>query len=211
MDMPKPSDKHSRLDALVGEWAGEEKLHPAPWDPAGGTASARIVNRPILDGFGVVQEYQQERDGTVTFKGHGVFWYDNQNQEYVMTWWDSMGGSGTHYRGQFDGDRLVLGAPMPQGGHSRAVFDVGTPGEYAFLMEVSPNGEDWVPAMEGTYAKAKAGAKKGASRKAASKKPAAKMKKAARKSAAKTSAARAAAKKAPAKKAAKKAAKAKRR
>ena len=191
MHMPKPSDKHSRLSPLVGEWSGSETLHPAPWDPAGGTAAARVVNRHILDGFGVVQEYEQSRDGTVTFRGHGVFWYDEQAQEYVMTWWDSMGGRGTHYRGQFDGDRLVLGAPMPQGGHSRAIFDVGTPGQYGFLMEVSTDGASWSPAMEGTYArrrtsktsarkappkKAAAKSKKAAARTSASKKPAARRK-----------------------------------
>jgi len=151
MSMPKPHKKHERLKDLVGEWSGPETIHPAPWDPAGGTADARIVNRHILDGFGVVQEYEQTRGGGVNFKGHGVFWYDETAQEYVMTWWDSIGGSGAHYRGQWDGDRLVLRSPMPQGGHARAAFDVGTPGQYAFLMEISNDGDAWMPAMEGTY------------------------------------------------------------
>jgi len=40
----------------------------------------------------------------VTFSGHGVFWFDPSKQEYVMHWWDSMGGTGGEYRGQFSGD-----------------------------------------------------------------------------------------------------------
>ena len=44
MDMPKPGDVHKRLSALVGNWSGRETLQPAPWDPAGGSARARVTN-----------------------------------------------------------------------------------------------------------------------------------------------------------------------
>jgi hypothetical protein len=110
-----------------------------------------VVNSWILDGFAVMQQYAQIRNGTRNFTGHGVFWYDPAADEYGMTWWDSMGGSASHFRGSFDGDRLVLVSDMPQGGFCRSVFDIGTPGRYSFLMEVSPDGEQWAPAMEGTY------------------------------------------------------------
>jgi len=89
MDMPKPGDAHKKLSALIGEWSGTEKLHPSPWDPAGGTAEARVINRWVADGFAVVQEYEQSRNGQVTFRGHGVFWFDPQRDEYVMHWWDA--------------------------------------------------------------------------------------------------------------------------
>ena len=149
--MPKPGDPHKRLEALVGEWSGPETVHPAPWDPAGGEAVGEVVNSWILDGFAVMQQYAQIRNGTRNFSGHGVFWYDPAVEEYGMTWWDSLGGPASHFRGSFDGDRLVLVSDMPQGGFCRSVFDIGTPGSYSFLMEVSPDGEHWAPAMEGTY------------------------------------------------------------
>lgn len=151
MDMPKPGDPHKRLEALVGEWTGPETVHPAPWDPAGGEAMGEVVNSWILDGFAVMQQYAQIRNGTRNFAGHGVFWYDPSADEYGMTWWDTMGGSASHFRGRFDGDRLVLVSDMPQGGYCRSIFDIGTPGRYSFLMEVSPDGEQWAPAMEGAY------------------------------------------------------------
>ncbi len=151
MEMPKPGDPHKRLEALVGEWTGPETVHPAPWDPAGGQAVGEVVNSWILDGFAVMQQYAQIRNGTRNFAGHGVFWYDPAADEYGMTWWDTMGGSASHFRGRFDGDRLVLVSDMPQGGYCRSVFDIGTPGRYSFLMEVSPDGEQWAPAMEGAY------------------------------------------------------------
>jgi hypothetical protein len=161
MEMPKPGDAHKKLERLIGEWGGAETLHPAPWDPTGGPASARIVNRSIVDGFAVVQEYEQRRGGKVTFRGHGVFWYDAPKQQYVMSWWDSMGGSGGEFRGGFNGDVLELSAPMPQGGQSRASFDMSTPGQYAFVMEVSGDGQTWQPAMEGRYRRGVAARKAG--------------------------------------------------
>jgi uncharacterized protein DUF1579 len=194
MDMPKPGDAHKRLSALVGSWSGTETLQPAPWDPAGGSAKARVSNRSILDGFGVVQEYEQERGGKVNFRGHGVFWYDDQKKEYVMTWWDSMAGRPGEYRGHFNGNVLELSSPMPQGGHSRTKFDLANPDKYGFVMEISPDGQQWQTAMEGRYAKANAsdagmrakpGVRKPAPRakKAPAKKPAAKsMRKAGKKS-----------------------------
>ena len=156
MNMPKPGDAHKRLGALVGSWSGSETLQPAPWDPVGGTANARVTNRSILDGFGVVQEYEQERGGKVNFRGHGVFWYDDQKKEYVMTWWDSMVGRPGEYRGQFNGSVLELSSPMPQGGHSRTKFDLTKPDRYGFVMEISPDGSQWQTAMEGRYGRANA-------------------------------------------------------
>ncbi|MDH4064340.1 MAG: DUF1579 domain-containing protein, partial [Acidobacteriota bacterium] len=129
-------------------------LHPSPWDPAGGSATATVTNRAVLDGFVVVQEYEQRRGGQVTFRGHGVIWFDPARAEYVMHWWDSMAGIGGEYRGHFEGDTLRLGAPMPQGGHSRTSWTLTGPDAHVFLMEVSPDGETWHPAMEGQYRKA---------------------------------------------------------
>jgi hypothetical protein len=151
MEMPKPGDAHEKLGALVGEWAGDETLHPSPWDPVGGGAQAQVTNRWVADGFAVVQEYEQRRNGRVTFRGHGVFWFDPGRGEYVMHWWDSMGGTAGEYRGRFDGDVLMLSAPMPQGGHSRTSWTLTGPDAHTFLMEVSPDGEVWQPAMEGRY------------------------------------------------------------
>ena len=91
MQMPKPSDAHQKLSRLVGNWRGEERLYPTPWDPKGGRALARVENKAALDGFAVIQEYEQAREGTVRFRGHGVFTWDDPRQCYIMQWIDSMG------------------------------------------------------------------------------------------------------------------------
>jgi hypothetical protein len=180
MEMPKPGDAHEKLGALVGEWAGEETLHPSPWDPVGGGAQAQVTNRWVADGFAVVQEYEQRRNGRVTFRGHGVFWFDPGRGEYVMHWWDSMGGTAGEYRGRFDGDVLMLSAPMPQGGHSRTSWTLTGPDAHTFLMEVSPDGEVWQPAMEGRYRR---GARRASTKAARRARPAAAKPRPARKSA----------------------------
>lgn len=180
MEMPKPGDAHRKLAALVGRWSGRETLHPSPWAQAGGTATATITNQWIVDGFAVAQDYEQRRGGKVTFRGHGVFWVDPSTREYVMHWWDSMGGIGGAYRGGFDGDVLRLGAPGAQGGHSRTSWRMSGPDDHRFLMEVSPDGETWMAVMEGHYRRGKPKTK-AAPKKAAKKTPKKAAKKAAKK------------------------------
>ena len=151
MQKPQPGDAHARLHSFAGQWGGEERVHPSPWDPVGGSATAFINNRIVLDGFAVVQEYEQYRDGQPTFSGHGLFWWDEDAHQHVMTWVDSTMGTPSDFRGGFDGDVLRLVNEQSQGGFARCTFDYGVPGEYVFTMEVSPDGQTWVPAMEGAY------------------------------------------------------------
>jgi hypothetical protein len=103
-----------------------------------------------LDGFAVVQDYEQERHGSVTFRGHGVFWWDPAAQSYVLTWFDSMGLAPNEFRGRLEADVLTLTSQGPQG-LSRAVFDLSDHGRYGFRMEVSGDGKEWQPLMEGSY------------------------------------------------------------
>ncbi len=150
MDMPTP-DAHVRLHRLAGQWGGEETLHAALHDSAGGSATAFINTRIALDGLVVVQEYEQYRHGRPTFSGLGVFWFDVATSQYVMTWLDSTVGAPSDFRGDFDGDVLQLVHARPHGGFARCTFDTGLPDEYVFMMEVSNDGEHWTPAMEGAY------------------------------------------------------------
>ena len=152
MEMPQMSDAHRRLHRLVGTWSGDEKLSPSPWDPAGGAATGKSVNRAILDGFAVAHDYEQFRNGQISFKGHGVFTWNAQENVYYLHWFDSMATTVNTYRGQFDGDVLSLESVDPNM-KSRAVFDFGRPNSYSFRMDVSPDGAQWMTFMEGRYAR----------------------------------------------------------
>jgi hypothetical protein len=152
MEMPKPVEAHRMLEKLVGRWSGEERVYPSPFDPNGGMAMARLENRLALDGFAVVQDYEQERNGRINFRGHGVLRYEATQQCYEMYWFDSMGMAPNVFRGSFDGEVLTLACKDPQG-HSRATFDLSLKGQYKFRMEVSPDGNQWFPFLEGQYAR----------------------------------------------------------
>ncbi|MBI4549087.1 MAG: DUF1579 family protein [Ignavibacteriae bacterium] len=148
--MPKPTDAHKKLEKLIGSWSGQEKLHPSPWDPKGGTARGRVTNRSALDGFVVVQDYEQERNGVINFCGHGVFGWNAAQQCYTLHWFDSMGMPPNEFRGSFKNDVLTMTSQDPQG-HSRATFDFSKENQYSFRMEVSQDGKQWHTFMEGKY------------------------------------------------------------
>lgn len=151
MEMPKPGPAHQQLAKLAGEWTGDEKIHPAPWDPKGGSAVGKCSNKVLLDGFVVVQDYEQRRGGAVNFRGHGVFFFDSEKKKPCLHWFDSMGGVAAMFTGDWKGDDLVMESRTPMGNH-RCTFTVRG-NSYTFKMEVSPDGKQWLPAMEGSYKK----------------------------------------------------------
>ena len=150
MQMPKPTDTHRKLEKLAGSWHGEEQIFPSPWDPVGGTAIGRLTNRPALDGFEVIQDYEQERDGKNDFRGHGVFTWDENQQCYLLYWFDSMGLPPSIFRGTFADNVLTLTNKESQG-YTRAVWSFADDSHYHYRMEVSPDGEHWQTFVEGNY------------------------------------------------------------
>lgn len=153
MQMPVVSDAHRRLERLVGAWHGEERIHPSPFLPAGARATAHVTNVLALDGFAVLQDYEQVREDPAAhpnFRGHGVFRVDPASHEYVMHWFDTVGQTPAEFRGHFNGDTLSLVQATTQG-QVRASWDLHTPDQYRYTMEVSPDGEHWALFMDGRY------------------------------------------------------------
>lgn len=153
MQMPRPTKEHERLAALAGKWTGEETIHPTPWDPAGGLAEGSTTARVDLDGFGVVQEYVQKRDGVVSYRGHGVLGYDPEEKCYLWHWSDSMGGVPAHVtRGHWRGSELSFQHAGPMG-HSRYTYTFHDDGTLGFSIESSQDGRKWSPFITARYAK----------------------------------------------------------
>lgn len=152
MEMPKPTEAHDVFHKLAGSWTGEETMYPSPWDPAGGKAVARMNSRVGVDGFALIGDYEQERGGTVTFRGHSVWSYDKNAGEYVMYWVDSMGMPGEAFRGKLDGSTLTMVSHNPMG-HAKLMYDVSTPERIGCRMETSQDGMSWQPMFDSTYGK----------------------------------------------------------
>jgi hypothetical protein len=152
--MPQANEHHQKLHRLAGTWVGQETLYPSPWGP-GGQASGRYAVRVDIDGFFVIQDYVQERDGRASYRGHGIFGWDQRQQSYVWYWVDSMGEvPGAPARGQWVGDTLTFesdGAPGHRGRYSYQFLDDSS---YRFAIQNSGDGgKTWSTFMEGVYRK----------------------------------------------------------
>ena len=155
MEMPKPDANHHKLLAMVGEWEGEEQMHPSPWDPEGGESTGRLVASMELDGFFLLSHYEQVRGGMVTFRGHGVYGFDAHSGKHTMHWFDTMGNDpGAPAMGLWK-ENSVAFTNKHQFGQGRYTYTFLEDGVYKFKMETSQDGENWTPMMDATYRRKK--------------------------------------------------------
>ena len=149
--MPKPSDEHLKLHRLAGQWEGKEILSPSPWGP-GGEALGRYQGRVDLEGFFVIQDYVEEKEGKIVFRGHGIFGFDATDKKYTWYWVDSMGSVPAQpSRGEWIGDTLTFESTFPQG-RGRYTYRFEGADTYHFRLENSfDGGQSWTKLMEGTY------------------------------------------------------------
>ena len=154
MDFGQVKEEHRKLAVFAGTWSGKETIHPSPWDPKGGTSQGRTDARLALDGFALVTDYEQERDGKIVFRGHGVYGWDPFERCYVMHWVDNVGGTVhlTGARGEWRGSQLVFTASSPRG-HGRYTYMIESETRYRFRIDMSPDGQNWMPFLEATYTK----------------------------------------------------------
>ncbi|HET6585026.1 MAG TPA: DUF1579 family protein [Nannocystaceae bacterium] len=155
MQMPEPSPEHRKLASLAGEWVGEEILHPSPWSPETRRALGRFSMRMAVDDLFLVNDYEEERDGRVVFRGHGVYGWDAPRERYTMHWFDSMGGSPSETLGVWSGDELVFTNQGEQG-HGRYIYSVHGPDRLGFRIETSRDGHEWATLMEGAFKRVRA-------------------------------------------------------
>lgn len=151
MDMPRPNERHKKLQMLAGVWEGQENIAPSPWGP-GGKAIGKMDYRVNVDGFFVTGDYLEEKDGKVVFRGHSVFGWDDKQQNYVWWWLDSMGGiQAAPSRGTWTGDTLVFESKS-EAGESRYTFNFHGDDEYQMILANRfPGQADFTTFMDGTY------------------------------------------------------------
>ena len=116
----------------------------------GGSATGRTNSRLALDGFALISDYEQVRDGAVTFSGHGVMTYDESEACYVLHWFDCMGSPPEVFKGTFQGDVLVVAHGGP-GMHARLTYDLSRENRMATRMEMSPDGKAWNTLFDSDY------------------------------------------------------------
>jgi len=151
--MPKPTVAPELLrltELFTGHWQGDETLYPTAWDPTGGSATATWDVRPAVEGFALLVDYAETRDGSVVYRGHGVHGWDPAAGGFLAYWFDSVGAlQAAGSPATLEGDRYTYRWVRP-GGHTRFTYD-WSQGELVFTIDRSPDGVTWTPMHVGRY------------------------------------------------------------
>jgi len=147
---PSPLPEHKKLAVFAGEWTGEETVYASRWTP-GGTATSRVSARIALNGFYLLQDTVQMRDGKESFASHGVFTYDREDRTYKLFWHDSLGYySPAPASGGWAANSLVLVRGSLRG-NARHVYEVVDDNTYNMKIQFSPDSEGWNDVLTGVY------------------------------------------------------------
>lgn len=145
-----PLTEHTRLSAFAGEWDGEEVVFPSRW-MAGGPATSHTVARMDLNGFYLIQDSVQMRDGKQIFATHGIFTWDRDDRTYKLFWYDSLGYTPpSPASGGWVGKTLTLVRGSLRG-NARHVYEIIDDNSYSLKIQFSPDAEGWADVLTGVY------------------------------------------------------------
>ena len=145
-----PLTEHARLAAFAGEWDGEEVVFPSRWT-AGGSATSHVVARMDLNGFYLIQDAVQMRDGKQSFATHGIFTFDRDDRTYKLFWYDSLGYTPpSPASGGWVGKTLTLVRGSLRG-NARHVYEIIDDDSYSLKIQFSPDAEGWADVLTGVY------------------------------------------------------------
>jgi hypothetical protein len=148
------TEHHKKLEVLVGEWNGREKLPPSPFNPQGGNRTSKTQSRMDLGGFFLIMDYVQIDCEQECYRGHGIYGWDPRQQKHTMHWFDVMGGNpGAPALGSWEGSRICF-SHQHHMGHSRYTYEFGGRDRYSFKLETSQDGKNWMLFLEGAYTRA---------------------------------------------------------
>ena len=94
-----PGPQHAELMKGVGKWKTTTKSWMVPGEPL--VTEGTSVCTSVLGGRFLREEFKGTF-GDGPFEGFGLTGYDNQKQEYIGTWMDSMGTGILHTHGKMD-------------------------------------------------------------------------------------------------------------
>ncbi|MGX4768548.1 DUF1579 family protein [Bradyrhizobium guangdongense] len=145
-----PLAEHARLAAFAGEWNGEETVFPSRWTE-GGPATSHVVARMDLNGFYLIQDTVQVREGKQSFATHGIFTFDRDDRTYKLFWYDSLGYTPpSPASGGWVGNTLTLVRGSLRG-NARHVYEIIDDVSYSLKIQFSPDAEGWADVLTGVY------------------------------------------------------------
>src|SRR5258708_5644322 len=147
---PTPLEEHRKLAVFGGRGGGAGMVYPSGGN-GGGPATSHVVARIDLNGFYLIQDTRQTRDGRESFASHGLFTYDREDRLYKLFWHDSLG----YYppspaSGGWSGKTLILVRGSLRG-NARHVYEVIDDNSYSTKIQFSPDAEGWADVLTGVY------------------------------------------------------------
>jgi hypothetical protein len=150
---PKPGPEHKNLAYFVGNWKTTGDLKPGPMGPGGKfTGTDRIEWMP--GGFFLVS-HSKGSSSMGNWTGLSVYGYDAQKKAYTYDEFNS-NGEVVHATGVFDGKVWTWSSDMTMGEKSvktHFILTETSPTAYTYKFEMSEDGNNWAPVMDGTGTK----------------------------------------------------------
>lgn len=149
---PKPGPEHSKLGALVGNWATEGQLTENPFGPAE-IFSGKITSEWFDGRFAVVRHAQSK--GSVSGEGRSldVITYDSATRNYTWYGIDNAGTTSGLIKGSIAGDTLTMVWEMPAKGKiykMRGTLKGLGSDKLTYVQEYSEDGKAWKAFMHST-------------------------------------------------------------
>ena len=109
------------------------------------------VARMDLNGFYLIQDSVQTREGKDVFAAHGLFTYDRDDRTYKLFWHDSLGYTPpSPASGGWVGNTLTLVRGSLRG-NARHVYEIIDDHSYSLKIQFSPDAEGWADVLTGLY------------------------------------------------------------
>lgn len=149
--MSKLTASHHRLHQLAGVWHGDDQIINSGFNANYGNCQTVLTMRIALDGYIIIADAIQTRDGVEVYRTHRIFGWDERIQKYTLHHFDTDGlNFSTRAEGDWIDSTLALIQSTPYG-IMRQEFTFTSTNSYNFEVSLSDYGEDWLLLAQGTY------------------------------------------------------------
>ena len=151
-----PSPEVKKLDYFVGTWTTEGTIPQGPWG-TGGRFTGTATNEWLPGNFFVQSQSDSKMPPEIggASKAMMVMGYDNQQNVYTSDRFSSLGQHETS-KGTMSADTWTWTSSSNYGGmeiQGKMTIKALSPTSYTFKYEISMDGKNWMPFMEGNATK----------------------------------------------------------
>lgn len=154
MAPPTPAPDLKKLEMFAGDWTAEGTMTAAPGAPS--SKWSMTTHAEWMEGnFFLVQHDAMDLGAMGNVKEIAVMGYDSDNKVYTYKAFTSMG-EAVNSTGTLDGDTLTWLSDEHMNGQAmkgRFTMKILSPTSYNMKFELSPDGKQWMTAMEGKATK----------------------------------------------------------